>query len=286
MHAITGITGKVGGAVARHLLSVGEYVRAVVRDADKGRTWAALGCEVVIAEMEDAQALTRAFEGVTGAFILPPPAFDPAPGFPEAKAAIAAVRQAIDASRPGKVVCLSTVGAQATQSNLLSQRTLMEAALSGATTPVTFLRPAWFLENLSWDVDQARNEGILSSYLQPLDRAIPMVATEDVGRVAAELLQQDWRGQRIVELEGPQRITQYAVAEALAKALGRDVRAQAVPREQWGAIFKAQGMNDPIPRIQMLDGFNEGWITFEGHEDAVLKGRVTLDEVVRALVNA
>lgn len=284
MHAITGITGKVGGAVARHLLSAGERVRAVVRDANKGKPWAALGCEVAIAEMEDARALARAFEGATGAFILPPPVFDPTPGFPEAKAVIAAVQQAIEASRPGKVVCLSTVGAQATQPNLLSQRSLMEAALSDMSVPVTFLRPAWFLENLSWDVGQARNEGTLSSYLQPLDRAIPMVATEDVGRVAAELLQQDWRGRRVVELEGPQRITPYALAEAFAQALGRDVRAQAVPREQWGAIFKAQGMNDPIARIQMLDGFNEGWITFEGSDDAVLKGRVTLAEVVNAAV--
>ena len=284
MHAITGITGKVGGAAARHLLSAGERVRAVVRDADKGKAWAALGCEVVIAEMEDAQALARALNGATSAFILPPSVFDPAPGFPEATAVISAVRQAIETSRPGRVVCLSTVGAQATQPNLLSQRSLMEAALSSLTTPVTYLRPAWFLENLSWDIDQARSEGVLSSYLQPLDRAIPMVATEDVGRVAAELLQQVWHGQRIVELEGPRRISQLDLAEALSEALGRNVRAQAVPREQWGAIFKAQGMNDPIPRIQMLDGFNEGWISFEGSDEAVLKGRVSLAEVVQAMV--
>jgi uncharacterized protein YbjT (DUF2867 family) len=286
MHAITGITGKVGGAVARHLLSLGEPVRAVVRDDAKGRAWAELGCDVAIAEMEDAQALARAFAGATSAFILPPPAFDPTPGFPEAKAVIAAVRQAIEASQPDKVLCLSTVGAQATQPNLLSQRGLMEAALSSVAAPVIFLRPAWFMENLSWDIDQARNEGVISSYLQPLDRAIPMVATADIGRVAAELLLQTWQGKRVVELEGPQRITQHAIAQALSQALGREVRAQAVPREQWGAIFKAQGMNDPIPRIQMLDGFNEGWITFEGSDDSVLKGHVELADVIQALLAA
>src|SRR5467141_3278207 len=57
IHAITGITGKVGGAVARALLSAGQRVRAVVRDANKGRFWSELGCEVAIAEMEDAEAL-------------------------------------------------------------------------------------------------------------------------------------------------------------------------------------------------------------------------------------
>ena len=258
-YAITGITGKVGGVAARALLSAGHLVRAVVRDADKGRFWSDLDCEVAIAEMEDADALTRAFTGVTGVFILPPPNFDPEPGFPEAKAVISAVRQALDATRPAKVVCLSTIGAQATQTNLLSQRTLMEETLSTLPLPITFLRPAWFMENLSWDVAEARDQGILSSFLQPLDKAMPMVSTADVGRVAAELLLQDWTGKRVVELEGPERVCQ-------------------------NAIFRAQGMRDPIPRIQMLDGFNEGWIKFECGGTAPVKGKASLAEVIQKLV--
>jgi len=283
MYAITGITGKVGGVAARTLLSAGQRVRAVVRDAGKGRFWSDLDCEVAIAEMEDAEALTRAFTHVTGVFILPPSNFDPEPGFPEAKAVISAVRQALDATRPARVVCLSTIGAQAAQSNLLTQRTLMEEALSTLPLPVTFLRPAWFMENLSWDVDQARDQGVLSSFLQPLDKAVPMVATADVGRVAAELLLQDWSGKRVVELEGPERVSQNGIAAELSKALHRSVRAETVPRENWGAIFRAQGMRDPIPRIQMLDGFNEGWITFEGGGASLVKGKVSLAEVIRKL---
>ena len=283
MYAITGITGKVGGVAARALLSEGQRVRAVVRNADKGRLWSELGCEVAIAEVEDAAALTRAFTDVTGVFILPPSNFDPKPGFPEARAVISAVRQALDATRPAKVVCLSTIGAQALQSNLLSQRTLMEQALSKLPMPVTFLRPAWFMENLSWDIDQAREQGVVSCFLQPLDKAIPMVATADVGRVAAELLLQD-SGKRVVELEGPDWVTQNEIASELAKALHRPVRAQAVPRENWGMIFRAQGMRDPIPRIQMLDGFNEGWIKFEGNGATLVKGNTSLAEVVRKLV--
>jgi NAD(P)H dehydrogenase (quinone) len=281
MYAITGITGNVGGVAARALLSGGQRVRAVVRDVDKGRFWSDLDCEVAIAEMEDAEALTRAFTSVTGVFILPPPNFDPEPGFPEARAVISAVRQALDATRPARVVCLSTIGAQAAQSNLLTQRTLMEEALSTLPLPVTFLRPAWFMDNVSWDVPQARDQGVISSFLQPLDKAIPMVATADVGRVAAELLLQGWSGKRVVELEGPERVSQNGIAAELSKALHRSVRAEAVPRENWGAIFRAQGMRDPIPRIQMLDGFNEGWITFEGGGASLVKGNVSLAEVIR-----
>jgi NAD(P)H dehydrogenase (quinone) len=283
MYAITGITGRVGGAVARTLLAADQRVRAVVRDADKGRVWSDLGCEVAIAEMEDAAALTRAFTDVAGVFILPPSNFDPAPGFPEARAVISAVRQALNATRPAKVVCLSTIGAQAVESNLLSQRTLLESALSTLPLPVTFLRPAWFMDNLSWDIDQAREHGVISSFLQPLDKAVPMVATADVGRVAAELLLQDWSGKRVVELEGPEWVTQNEIASELTKALHRPVRAEPVPRERWDAIFRAQGTRDPIPRIRMLDGFNEGWIKFEGNGATRIKGNTRLREVVQKL---
>ncbi|WP_198086866.1 NmrA family NAD(P)-binding protein [Variovorax sp. E3] len=284
MYAITGITGQVGGAVARTLLAAKQPVRAVVRDAAKGRAWSDLGCEIAIANMEDADALARAFAGTAGVFVLPPSNFDPAPGFPDARVVIAAVRQALDAARPARVVCLSTVGAQAAQSNLLSQRTLMEEALATLPLPVSFLRPAWFLENLAWDIAQAREQGVLASYLQPLDRAVPMVATADVGRVAAQLLMQPGPAPRIVELEGPARLSQYAIAAALSTALARPVRAEAVPRENWGAIFLAQGMKDPVPRIQMLDGFNEGWITFEGDDASVRKGSVGVADVLRTLI--
>ncbi|MCR6475885.1 NmrA family NAD(P)-binding protein [Variovorax sp. ZS18.2.2] len=285
MYAITGITGNVGGAVARTLLAQGQSVRAVVRDASKGKAWSDLGCEVALADMNDAEALARAFAGVRGVFILPPPNFDPAPGFPEARAVIAAVRQALTEAQPARVICLSTVGAQAAQPNLLSQRSLMEEALVALPLPITFLRPAWFLENLAWDIAPAREKGVLSSFLQPLDRAVPMVATADVGRVAAELLVQDGAVERIVELEGPERVSQHAIAAALAQVLGRPVQAEAVPRETWGSLFLAQGMKDPMPRIQMLDGFNEGWITFEGGDADVRKGKVGLVEVIRSLVD-
>jgi uncharacterized protein YbjT (DUF2867 family) len=129
MYAITGITGKVGGELARTLLAAGQPVRAVVRDAKKGEAWAALGCEVSLAEMADASALTKAFTGATAVFILPPSAFDPKPGYPEAQADINSVVAALTAAQPKKVLCLSTIGGDAVQDNLLSQRTIMEKAV-------------------------------------------------------------------------------------------------------------------------------------------------------------
>lgn len=284
MYAITGITGQVGGALARTLLAANQPIRAIVRNADKAREWVAQGCEIAFASMSDASALAAAFEGAEGVFILPPSEFDPAPQFPEARAVIDAVMTALEWARPGKVVCLSTIGAQAVEANLLSQRTLLEQALSALPIPVTFLRPAWFMENFAWDVAAARDDGVLPSFLQPVDKPVPMIATADVGRVAADLIQQSWVGRRVVELEGDHRISPNEAAATLAKVLGHPVKATAVPRETWTNLFKSQGMKNPQPRIRMLDGFNEGWIEFENKGADIVKGKTKLETVLRGLV--
>jgi uncharacterized protein YbjT (DUF2867 family) len=283
MFAITGITGQVGGEVARNLLAARQTVRGVVRDVGKCKAWAERGCELVAADINDAAALTTAFEGVDGVFVLVPPNFDPSPDFQEARKIAATLSRALGAARPGRVVYLSTIGAQATRSNLLSQHTIIEQALGNLPVPITFLRPAWFMENSSWDVAPAKN-GVIQSFLLPLDKPVPMVAAADIGCLAAELLQETWNGRRVVELEGPHRVTPKEIAASFANLLGRPVRVEPVPRETWESLFKSQGMKNPEPRIQMLDGFNEGWIEFEGKNVGSRKGKVALETTLRALI--
>ena len=283
MYAVTGITGQIGAAVARSLLSADQPVRAVVRDKAKGVTWAALGCEVAVADLSDAKALAVAFEGTQGVFAMLPPVFDPEPGFPEARAFIEVLRAVLALAKPAKVVALSTVGADAPQPNLLNALGLMEDALKSLPVPVTFLRAAWFMENAAWDIAAAR-DGVIQSYLQPLDRAVPMIATDDVGRTAATLLLEQWQGQRVVELEGPRRVSPNALAEAFAKALGRAVRAEAVPRDRWEPIFRGQGMKNPVPRMQMIDGFSAGWIDFANRGANARKGAIDIDQAIATLI--
>jgi len=59
---------------------------------------------------------------------------------------------------------------------------------------------------------------------------------------------------------------------------------QVVPREEWEATFRSAGMKNPIPRIQMLDGFNEGWIEFESRASGSRKTTTSLQEVLGQLV--
>src|SRR5271154_4423220 len=106
MFAITGITGNVGGEVARTLLAAKQPVHAVVRDLSKGAAWAERGCDLAHAEIADTSALAAAFRGSEGVFVLVPPNFDPAPGFPEAQATAETLFTALDQARPDRVVYL------------------------------------------------------------------------------------------------------------------------------------------------------------------------------------
>jgi NAD(P)H dehydrogenase (quinone) len=92
MYAITGITGNIGGEVARTLLAARQPLRAVVRDARKGEPWAQRRCEVAQADINDVSALTSAFKGAEGVFVLVPPNFVPSDDFREARATATTLR--------------------------------------------------------------------------------------------------------------------------------------------------------------------------------------------------
>ncbi len=284
MYTILGITGNVGGATAKALLAAGKKVRGVVRDPARAAHWAQAGVELVTADIHHPEALAQAMSGSEGVFILVPPNFDPSPGFPEAQAIGATLKNVLETARPAKVVYLSTIGADAKRPNLLSQHTIIEETIHNVSLPLTFLRPAWFMENCQWDAAPARDRGVIPSFLQPLDKPVPMVATADIGQTAAGLLQKSWSGRHVVELEGPSRVSPHDIAATFARLLARPVKMEVVPRDTWEGLFTSQGMKNPLPRIQMLDGFNEGWIEFENGGRNSHKGVVTLEPVLKKLL--
>jgi len=115
MFVVTGITGKVGGAIAESLLDAGLPVRATVRDEAKGAPWAARGVEVAVANIGDAAALKSAFAQTEGVFLMTPPNYDPQPGYPDTQSNAVAIKTAIEAARPNTLVFLSTVGAHVSE---------------------------------------------------------------------------------------------------------------------------------------------------------------------------
>jgi NAD(P)H dehydrogenase (quinone) len=286
MYAVMGITGQVGAAVAETLLAKGKQVRAVVRNPEKATAWRKRGAEIAVADFSDAAALETAFRGTEGVFVMNPPDFAPPPGFPETRATIAAIRQALVAAAPPKAVYLSSVGAQQESGiGLITSVHMLEEEFRKLPIPGAFLRAGWFMENFVWDIPSAR-EGKLFSFLQPLDKAFPMTATADIGRIAAETLLQSWTGNRFLEIAGPKRYSPNEVAATFAHVLKRPVDVVAVPRDTWQDTFVAQGTpaDRTAYRIEMLDGFNSSWIDFGVPGTEHVTGTITLEEVLASLV--
>ena len=79
MFLVMEITGKVGGATARHLLAHGKEVRALVRNREKAANWANQGVELVDGDWNDSAAIEQALKGVEGAFVMLPAVGRPRP---------------------------------------------------------------------------------------------------------------------------------------------------------------------------------------------------------------
>ena len=114
MYLVMGITGKVGGATARHLLKQGKQVRALVRNREKAAKWADQGVELVDGDWNDATAIAAALKGVEGAFVMLPAVWAPSPDYREAKGVIANYVEALTKVVPPRVVALSSMGANRT----------------------------------------------------------------------------------------------------------------------------------------------------------------------------
>jgi uncharacterized protein YbjT (DUF2867 family) len=262
MFLVTGITGHVGGATARGLLARGKQVRALVRNQQKAAAWADKGVELVQGDWNDAASIAAALKGVEGAYIMMPPTQTPSPGFPEAKAVVANYVQALRESVPPKLVALSSFGSEKPSGlGLITATRLLEQALKEMRFPVALVRAGGFFENFTYGL-QAAQGGTLPVFFKPTDRKVGHVATADIGALVAELLTTEWSGQRVIELGTP--VSPDEIADALGEVLGREVKAEALPREAWAATIQNMGLpkGSTWAYEEMMESVNSGWIDF------------------------
>ncbi len=262
MFLITGITGNVGGAAARHLLTAGKQLRALVRDETKASTWAGQGVELIKGEWQDAGALAKALEGVEGAYLMMPPTQTPSRDFREAKAVISSYQEALGKSAPPKLVALSSMGSEKTSGlGLITSTHLLEEGLGDLPFPIAFIRAGSFYENYLFGL-QAGQGGTLPVFYAPTDRKLPMIATGDIGAEVAKLLTTEWTGKRMIELGS--MVSSDELASELGQVLGHDVKADAIPREAWSGTLQHMGL--PAEHTwayeEMIEGVNSGWINF------------------------
>jgi uncharacterized protein YbjT (DUF2867 family) len=285
MFAIAGVTGNTGSVVARTLLDRGQPVRAIVRNPDAARPLADRGATLVTAPLDDAEQLARALDGVAGAYLLVPP--DPASSdaVRDGRRVADVLARAVTLARVPHVVLLSSIAAQhAAGTGPIVTLHHAERALAATGAAVTFVRAAYFTDNLAALVPVARAEGVLPA-LFPTDQPIPMVSTRDIGRVAAEALLAPATGRRVIELAGPRDASFDDAAGVLAELLGRAVRAVRLPHDAVVPTLVQTGLSADRARLyrEMGDGIASGLVAFEGAVP-VTRGTVGLRDAVAGFV--
>ena len=283
MFLVTGITGKVGGATADHLLTHGRKVRALVRNRDKASSWANRGVELVDGDWNDAAAIARALKDVDGAFVMLPAVWAPSPDFKEAKAVIANYVAALTRAAPPRVVALSSMGANRTSGlGMITALSLLEQGLHDLASPIAFVRAGGFFENFLYGLHVAQG-GTLPVYYNPTDRKSTMVATNDIGaEVATLLIGPAWSGRRIVELGS--MVSADDVAAQLGDVMQRDVKAFAVPRADWPAAFEQFGIpkGQTGPAEAMFEAVNAGWMDLGVKDTEHVAGTTSARDVFAA----
>ncbi|MDB4965742.1 MAG: hypothetical protein JWN44_1431 [Myxococcales bacterium] len=282
MFVIAGVSGRTGSVVASTLLERGHQVRVVVRDAKQGAAWQGRGAEVAVASLDDAAALQKALAGADGVYALIPPAV----GADDPQAAqgrvVDAWAQAIEGARPKHVVLLSSVGADRAEGTgpiRIAHRA--EEKLGRAAQAATFLRAAYFQENWAGVVAPMKSNAILPAMIA-LGRPVAMVATADIGRVAAEALIDGVKAPKVIELAGPRDYTPEEVATIFGGALGKTLQVVAVPDEAIVPALEQAGFKPKLAALfrEMYAGLNSGHIAFRG---TPTRGRIELAETARQL---
>ena len=287
MYVILGASGKTGGCAADALLDMGEPVRVVVRNPEKGAVWKTRGADVVVADIDDASALARALRGVDGAYIIVPRNFAVSDVLESRERSIESLARAVDDSGITNVVFMSSVGAQhAAGTGLIRSLYYAEQRFADLKADAIFLRGSYFLEN--WDMDLAalREGDVFNTFLRA-DHRIPQVAVRDLGNVIAELLTHPRRGHQVVEFAGPAEWSPAEIAQAMGEVAGKSVRVQ-----QWSASAAAEalvqfGVPRPVAVLiqEMYEGLDSEHVAFESPQ-TVRRGQISPRSAIASMWGA
>jgi uncharacterized protein YbjT (DUF2867 family) len=287
MFVISGATGNTGKVAAKKLLQAGKRVRALVRSLEKAADLAALGAEVVAVDLADRAVFERALAGAEGLYLLSRPDMTSQSFVAERTQLLGAMAAAAKGAAVPHVVFLSSVGAHhESGTGIIETVHAGEVALRATGLSSTFLRAAYFVENWASVLPVAKQDGVLPSFL-PGELELPMVSTADIGSLAAQALLDGPRGERVLELSGPQDLTPKAVAATLSKILGRAIQLVEPPLDAVIPTFTSFGVSADVAGLyqRMFEGIRAGRVSFEGGKAEARRGSTSLETTLRQLSN-
>ena len=263
MYTILGATGNIGSVITKKLLEKGETVRVVGRNAARLQQYVHRGAEAFVADIKDAEALTKALTGARAAFLMMPPGMT-SPDYPaEQEIESGAISAAAKNSGLRYAVNLSGIGTQAPAGTgpILGLHDFERKLNAVERLNVLHLRPAYFMENHLSAIQMIQMMGIFGGALKP-DLSIPMIATRDVGSYAAErLLKLDFSGKQTQELLGERDLNMTEVAAVINRGIGKpDLLYVQFSYEQVEQTLVQMGLSAKTAAylIEMFQGFNKG----------------------------
>jgi uncharacterized protein YbjT (DUF2867 family) len=285
MHIIMGASGHVGSAVIKELQQKKEPFRAIFHSEEKA---ARSGMNAAVADVHNAASLIEAFKGANSLFIITPETGQEEDVLEAAQRLLSNYKSAVKEAGITSIVAISSMGAQhATGTGNLQVSYMLEHTFSDLPVKQVFIRPAYYFVNWTLYLPMVKESGVLPSFF-PADFKLPMVAPEDVGKFAAELLSAPLVNNRIYNIEGPKWYSAGDVAAALSVALNREVKVQVIPREGWGEALKEAKMSDDAVDnfIKMTAAVLDGRTQAEGGAVISIKGNTTLEEYIGEAVSS
>ncbi|MFZ0856982.1 MAG: NAD(P)H-binding protein [Candidatus Acidiferrales bacterium] len=264
MIVITGATGNTGAVAADALLAKGEKIRVVGRDASKLDRFTSNGAEPFVANVENAEEVTRAFEGADTAYLVMPSQGLHREDFRGYQERITDA-YASGAQKAGVkfAVTLSSIGAQHAEKvgPIVGLHNMEEKLNRISSLNVLHMRPAAFMENLLMSIEGVRMMNALPG-AAPADVASPMIATRDIGNYAASrLAARDFSGHSTQELFGPRDVTMRDCAAIIGRAIGKPNLAYVqMPLMLLEAALTGMGLpkSSAALVIEMWKGANDG----------------------------
>ena len=283
MYVVAGVTGHVGSVVARELLAKGQKVKVVVRDAKKGAAWAERGAEVAVGTLEDQAFLAGALKGATGFFTLLPPNYAAPDFYAFQRTTADAIGASVKESAVPHVVLLSSVGADLAEgTGPIKGLHYLEKVLRDTGVKLSAIRAGYFQENVGNSLAPAKQMGIVPNFAPSADFPMPMIATVDIGKLAAQTLENSPAKSEIVDLHGPA----YSIrdlAEKLGAALGKKLDVVNIPPDKHVSTMVQAGMPQHVAEVyaEMYGAFGSGAIKPCG--DRMVQGKTPIDDVIAAL---
>jgi uncharacterized protein YbjT (DUF2867 family) len=288
--AVTTPTGHVGSTVADFLLDFGGdvQVRLLGRRADRLAEFIKRGADTVIGSQDDLEYLSEATQGVDALFWATPPGYgsDNVRAFQNRLATAGA--KAVQINQVPRVVNLSSIGADLESgAGPVSGLHDIEGLFNETSRNVLHLRPGFFFENLLWQVDSMRRWGRISLPISPSAR-YPMLATRDIGRVAAtRLASRGWNGHIVQELHGPVDLNFREVAEILAEALGRKIVYVKCDRKEMRDMMLKNAVSENATdlMLELYDAVEEGRMRITQPRSPETTTSTTLAEFAREVIS-